>query len=397
MNSNRPSAGAARTRRLNVSPRERSRGSFPHPEPRTPNPKSRAFTLVELLVVITIIGVLIALLLPAVQAAREAARRIHCQNNLKQIGLAIHNYAQANRVFPPGSISRVIDTTIPIDVWMEANIPSGGPTGYHGTSFLLRIMPYIEGDNIAKAWSKGTYYGTVASCWSPAGNAGLLNRPAMAVMNCSKFYCPTRRTSLRPGKDNGMLLPYFQQIEARGGGNDYGGCVGRHAAFSWENYPYQSPPGAVYPTPPTYRKIVDDSASKMVGIFGKINKSTAFVSVRDGTSNTLMIGELVRITPVENSSFYSKDGWSVGGPATLFTSGALIGLVGSNYQNVDGVSQSGKLINNNFFGSPGSEHTGGAHFGLADGSVTYISDSMDYTVFALMGSMADGVLQSTSR
>ena len=83
-----------------------------------------AFTLVELLVVITIIGILISLLLPAVQAAREAARRLQCQNNLKQIGLAIHNYENANGMFPPGGLS--------------------SKAGGYGFSWLVRILPYIE-------------------------------------------------------------------------------------------------------------------------------------------------------------------------------------------------------------------------------------------------------------
>ena len=110
----------------------------------------RAFTLVELLVVITIIGILIALLLPAVQAARSAAQRMSCTANLKQIGLAVQNYAQQFKVFPPGTVMGTITSTAyPYNVWSEA---SQTTAGYHGTSWMLRILPFIEGGNIFSAW-----------------------------------------------------------------------------------------------------------------------------------------------------------------------------------------------------------------------------------------------------
>ena len=121
--------------------------------------KTTAFTLVELLVVITIIGILIALLLPAVQAAREAARRVACNNNLKQIGLAIHNYVQVHRMFPPGNISTQsppAQVEVGWPILAEAALGSpfrAGLPGPQGTSFLLRILPYIEGDNIASHWN----------------------------------------------------------------------------------------------------------------------------------------------------------------------------------------------------------------------------------------------------
>jgi len=106
-----------------------------------------AFTLVELLVVITIIGILIALLLPAVQAAREAARRLQCSNHLKQIGLALHNYASAAGSLPPGAIA--IDRT---GITQLSNVWADAANGEHGTSWMLRILPYLEQGALFDHW-----------------------------------------------------------------------------------------------------------------------------------------------------------------------------------------------------------------------------------------------------
>ena len=156
-----------------------------------------AFTLVELLVVITIIGILIALLLPAVQAAREAARRMTCTNQLKQIGLAVHNYAQSNRVFPPGCITTA--TTASACNPVSENATSAAA---HGTGFLLRILPYMEFNNIYNNWTFAL---------NAEGNL------VQAVMEVKPFYCPTRRSGSRTSTDTNPL-----SSTATGGGTDYG-------------------------------------------------------------------------------------------------------------------------------------------------------------------------------
>ncbi|MBN1394976.1 MAG: DUF1559 domain-containing protein [Pirellulales bacterium] len=183
---------AARTRRLNSHPRERSRVAFPEsPHPRIPK-CPRAFTLVELLVVITIIGVLIALLLPAVQAAREAARRAQCANNFHQVSVALHNYAEKIGAFPPGYMhygwsSDAVDCgPIPFPGGSNAGTGPNGPM-YAGAGWFAFILPQMEQQAVwnmfdfsVAAWNRpnftaaGNIFPTIL-CPSDAGNDELIN------------------------------------------------------------------------------------------------------------------------------------------------------------------------------------------------------------------------------
>jgi prepilin-type N-terminal cleavage/methylation domain-containing protein len=353
------------------------------------------FTLVELLVVITIIAILIALLLPAVQAAREAARRATCNNQLKQLGIALHNYMTAKKVLPSGSICVPVSggpaakIVYPYNLW-GAEVTAG--PGHHGTSWILQIMPHFEVESLNWNWK--------CSVGGTPSNTSAATPPGMADRDIKGLYCPSRRSELRTDIDDqpGIMLT----TAWAGGGTDYGGCAGRHYAFSVAtNYPSQ----AGTATCPTYNFIPppfttgtgsatsDDDDIKRWGIFGRINTSTTPAEIHDGMSNTIMTGELQRLTMTASSGpftdkigpYLSHDGWAIGGCASLFSTGCMYDPLTGNF------AAGGKLMNNSLFISPGSQHSGGADFGLGDGSVRYIMETADPRIFALMGSMADDV------
>jgi len=316
----------------------------------------RAFTLVELLVVITIIGILIALLLPAVQSAREAARRLQCTNNLKQIALALHSYTAAVSVFPPGAILDTPDyPNVTYDVIANAR------SGQHGTSWMLQILPYIDQSNVYNAWDF---------------TKNVVGNRSVAELDIAGFYCPTRRRTVR-SSDQPMSPLGFTA-----GGNDYGGCIGR--ANAWHN----SLPHAFSPRTKAFGGKTNSSGMNYAGILMP-NNATSFAEIRDGTSNTILVGELQRLwgdtDETGRDGYKSFDGWATGGVGTLFTAAFM--PPDEVYLNTGGV-------NNGFFESPGSEHPGGANLATADGAVQFYSENMDPRILDAMGSRAGGEVVS---
>jgi len=317
--------------------------------------RRRGFTLIELLVVIAIIAVLIALLLPAVQAAREAARRSQCINNLKQIGLAMHNYAGANGAFPP------------------AKIYSGSCAGTPGgrvlnTTALVMILGYMEQTpllnayNFSQAGNMSSY--NVASP-APVGSAYVNTSVVGAVV--ASYFCPSDAApQIVNDANTASANPYWRQFAHRG-----------NYLVNAATYTEGNCPGVANTLP----------GLNLQGPFYN-DLSASIADIRDGTSNTILVGESYQ-GPSKFSSSYGPY-WGSGThtsthgrilPPTNTQAAACLpnGYSGIFYPTAAPASQ--KLPYAWVFSSP---HSGGINVGMADGSVKFIKNSINiYTWWGL--------------
>jgi prepilin-type N-terminal cleavage/methylation domain-containing protein len=309
-------------------------------------PAKTGFTLVELLVVIAIIGILIALLLPAVQAAREAARRSQCSNNLKQMGLAVHNFHDAYRRFPPGYVGHQ-------NSWQFS-------WGMQHTSLLAFLLPYVEQQAIYDRTDserasfgnislfdvdKPPYPNTTTAWW------GRQQSWNMAHEDIVTFRCPSYLEQEPQGGMGAILITY----------NDTVLQIGYWAS---PNYPriattnYLASAGGI-------GKTRNASWSRYEGVFTKRSKN-AFRSVQDGTSNTLMMGEVVGGKP-DLRYLYSWMGCGAMPSGWGLPSGDT-----SGWWQFD------------------SYHPGVVQFCMMDGSVTPISTTIERSIFIYLSGMRDG-------
>lgn len=336
-----------------------------------------AFTLIELLVVIAIIAILIALLLPAVQQAREAARRTSCRNNLKQFGLAMHNYHDVYTMFPLGGSFNEFDA----DVYAGAN---------------TMLLPYFEQLPLGKLYDQ-----TIA--WEDQPNT-------VQQATIPTFVCPS--VSQENPYTDSFLINFVDN--ATYGVTNYAYCKG--VTDSWcfnSSVPLGS--SAIYgPVPATERGMFD------------LNLSVRVKDVTDGTSNTIAMGEAAgganwpvcmgvgcttaAVDPLGATRLGSV-GWIIAEPSN--SQFVAVGLVSSSVFactieriNKNPVTDTMSSIENGFFdlldcrsslnGGPHrtsnfrSQHTGGAFFLAADGSVHFLSENIDLTSFRQLSTMGGG-------
>ncbi len=363
--------------------------------------RQRGFTLIELLVVITVIAVLIALLLPAVQQAREAARRTQCKNNLKQIGLAMHNYLDVNQCFPPGYLGFPATN---LGTCSTINNKTQRAQGWGWGTYLL---PYIDQGNLYNQIQPGVLQ-TVCDTPSGAANSPTVGSPALQRTVVRAYTCPsatdpdliTTRLSANsstctPGDMVGTLHAK-SNYRAVAGINYYGLDISTPNTTNDGLGGDNSGNGTSYAFP----------AVQHTGLKGMFGDGTQYMTriqdIVDGSSNTLAIGETY------NKHTYNATTNPNGCACNYVSGNANVGVLDYAGANWFGIAPderqtaavgllppapSSFQINSTSYNAWASQHAGGGvQFLVADGSVVFISQNMDENTLTSLGTINDGVV-----
>ena len=293
--------------------------------------ESKGFTLVELLVVIAIIGVLVALLLPAVQAAREAARRTQCVNNLKQIGIGLHNYHDVLGTLPPGAI------------WFGASTNNRG-------SIYVHLLPFIEQQPL---------YNQFTFTQPPE------NESVGGVLLASTII----KTLICPSDDNNNLLN--------------GRAIHNYAASIGPTGHISSPSCDCSNSWNTYQLAPYGSTTSFAGPFTRYSTTSRFADITDGLSSTIFFGEVRR-----GCSNHNSGGWAGSNNGCGLTST----LVPINYDscNPNASNPCNRPCNWTTELAFKSRHPSGANFLMGDGSVHFLPQTIDHWTYNYLGCKNDG-------
>ena len=326
-----------------------------------------AFTLVELLVVIAIIGVLVALLLPAVQAAREAANRSSCGNKLKQLAIAVHNHNDTYKKLPRGAENQVLP---------QPN-PTGSTTYFMGTSWLVYILPFMEQQPLYDRYDFGVQYDNIPS----GGATAPKNNDVVGSTIVDTFYCPSGPGALTYKDPNGNGVngdpsTHYYGIMGPSGDVDNFTIVLNGITYTYRlGNPVTNGAFAFHGAFTQYR---DSPGSITTGYEIKLT------DIIDGTSNTLIIGERSVHLPAPKINSYRA--WIRGNHGG---SGAT--------KNVRYPINSTDYNGSNNFNdiSFGSNHPGGCLFAMGDASVKFVAETINLDIYRCATSINSGELALT--
>jgi len=326
--------------------------------------RSRGFTLIELLVVIAIIAVLIALLLPAVQQAREAARRSQCKNNLKQLGLAFHNYHDVHQTFPMGAMAPYWKGN-----WRFSLLPFLEETALYNQ--LTRVAP-VQTDGFAGKRSDTNTLGTYGA------NFGVLENLKVAVYSCPSSALPSNNNSTTPTANNAQHGQTHDYVGVMGGYPDPASTprtsVCSTGVASARGYPCEN--GILY-----------------------FNGNVRMRDVTDGLSNTLIVAEQSGMVNGRDYRANYQGGWSgfynsaTDRPATTTTTGNFVAGVTTIFFAINLKTTAPPAGTNQQYAYNtviNSFHTGGIHVLQGDGSVRFVSENIAMATLRTVASKDDG-------